>query len=121
MSTNLRAVVRSTIEYFVLKMVHIKLMVHIQGWVGLEFIPKDDPETCHYNFGLPQRGWLTRFGIPKGIKWMGTWKTFHHRRILHAPGAISVHGGVSASEPRTRAFRSKDEWSSDLPTAGRFM
>ena len=40
------------------------------------------------------------------------------RRILHAPGAISVHGSVSPGKPRTRALRSEAEGSSDLATAG---
>ena len=26
---------------------------------------------------------------------MGTWSTLHLQRILHAPGGISMHGGVS--------------------------
>ena len=30
------------------------------------------------------------FGTPKGIIWMGTWRTLQPRRIL-APGAISVY------------------------------
>ena len=29
--------------------------------------------------------------------------TLHPRWILHAPDTISIHGGVSPSEPRTRA------------------
>ena len=36
---------------------------------------------------------------------MRTWRTLHQRRILHAPGAISVHGGVSPRDSRTRALR----------------
>ena len=68
------------------------------------FIPKDDPETWYRNFGPPWRGWLPRFGTPKGIIWMRTWRTMRKRWILHAPGAISVHGGVSTGEPRTRAI-----------------
>ena len=34
---------------------------------------------------------------------MGTWKTMNPRRILHAPGAISVHDGVlpASLEPGT--------------------
>ena len=48
---------------------------------------------------------------------MGTWRTLHSQQILHAPGAISVHGAVSPVEPRTRAFRSGAECSSELPTA----
>ena len=44
----------------------------------LGFIPKDDPDICHRNFGTP-----------KDIIWMGI---FHSRRLLHPPGAISVHG-----------------------------
>ena len=48
---------------------------------------------------------------------MGTWRTLHTRRILHAPNAISVHGGVSSAEPRIRALRSGAEWSGDRATA----
>ena len=48
---------------------------------------------------------------------MGTWRALHPRRILHAPGAISVHVGASPDESRTRALRSGAECSSDLPTA----
>ena len=33
---------------------------------------------------------------------MGTWRTLHPRRILHAPGAFSVHGGVLPGEPSTQ-------------------
>ena len=29
---------------------------------------------------------------------METWRTLHTRRILHAPGAIRVHGGFSPSD-----------------------
>ena len=49
---------------------------------------------------------------------MGTWRTLHPRRILYAPGVISVHGGVSPGEPRTRALRFGVECLFDLPTAG---
>ena len=49
---------------------------------------------------------------------MGTWRTLHPRRILHALGAISVHRDVLLGEPRTRALRSGTECSSDLHTAG---
>ena len=40
---------------------------------------------------------------------MGTWRTLHSQQILHAPGAISVYGGVSLGKLRTRAFRSGAE------------
>ena len=36
---------------------------------------------------------LPHFGTPRSIIWMGTWRTLHTRRILHAPDANSVHGG----------------------------
>ena len=77
---------------------------------GLGFIPKDHPETCHRNFDPTRRRWLPRFDTPRDIIWMGTWRTLHPRRILHAPGAISVHGsfrqailepGQSGQELRT--------------------
>ena len=56
---------------------------------GLEFIPKDDPETCLRNFDQQRRGWLPRFCALRGIIWMGTWRTLQPSRILHTPGAIS--------------------------------
>ena len=73
-------------------------------------IPKDCSETCHYNFDPLRRRWLPLFGTPRGIIWMGTWRILHPRRILHAPGAISLHGsfcqvslelGPSGQELRT--------------------
>ena len=48
---------------------------------------------------------------------MGTWSTLHARRILHAPGAISVHGGFSPGEPRALALRSGVEYFTDWATA----
>ena len=65
---------------------------------GLGLIPKDGPETCHHNFDPLRRGWLPLFGTPRGIFWKGTWRTLHTGRILHAPGVISAHGGVSPGE-----------------------
>ena len=47
---------------------------------------------------------------------MGTWRTLHPRRILHALGVISVHGGVSPDVPRTRALRSSAECSANSAT-----
>ena len=82
---------------------------------GLGFIPKDDSEICHRNCHPPRRGWLPRFGTPRDIIWMGTWRTLHPRRILHTPSAISVHG-----EPRTRALLSGAEDSIDWATVTRF-
>ena len=35
---------------------------------------------------------------------METWRALHPRQILDVPGAISVHGGVSPGEPRTRGI-----------------
>ena len=49
---------------------------------------------------------------------MGTWGTLHPRPILHAPGAISVHGSVSPGKSRTQGLRYGDECLSDLATAG---
>ena len=49
---------------------------------------------------------------------MGIWRTLYPRRILPAPGAISVYGGISSGEPRTQVLGSGAESSSDLPTAG---
>ena len=74
-------------------------------------------DACHRNFDPPQRGWLPRYGIPRDIIWMGTWWTLYPRRILHAPGAISVHGGVSPDTPQTRALQSEDKYSADWATA----
>ena len=82
--------------------------------MSLGLIPKDDPETCHRNFDSPRRGWLLRFGTPRGIIWKE--RTLHPRRILHAPGAISVHGGFSPDESRTRVLRSGAEYSTDWAT-----
>ena len=48
---------------------------------------------------------------------MGIWRTLQPRRILHAPGAISVHGGVSPGKPRTRALQSGAEDSTDWAPA----
>ena len=64
-------------------------------------------------FDQPLRGWLPRFDIPRGIIWMGAWRTLHPRRILHAPGAINVHGGFSPGEPRIRELRSRAERSTN--------
>ena len=49
---------------------------------------------------------------------MGTWRTLHPQRILHALGAINLYGGVLPGDPRTRSLWSEVEYSSDLPTAG---
>ena len=64
---------------------------------------------------------LPCFGNPRGIIWMGTWKTLHLRRILCVPGAISVHGGFSPGKPRTRAIRSRDQDTTDWITAAPFV
>ena len=48
---------------------------------------------------------------------MGSWRTLDPRQILHALSAISEHGVFSPGRPRTLAFRSGAEWSSDLLTA----
>ena len=82
-------------------------------------IPKDDSETCNHNFNPPRRGWLSRFGTPRGIISMETCKTLHSWRILYAPGSISVHGGVSQGEPRTQTLRKGAKLSSALPTGGK--
>ena len=59
---------------------------------GRGFIPKDDQDTGHRNFDPPRRGWLPRFGTPRGLIWMVSWRKLYSRRILHAPGTISLHG-----------------------------
>ena len=61
-----------------------------------------------------------RFGTPRGVIWMGTWRTLHPRRILHAPGAISVHRGVSPGKPRTRVLRFGAEWSTEWTNTALF-
>ena len=96
-------------KYFDLLEVQIGILPTV--W---ESFPKDEPETCYRNFDPPWREWLPRFDTPRGIIWMGTWRTLHPRRILHAPGAISVHGsfrqaslepGPSGQELRTLSTR----------------
>ena len=54
---------------------------------------------------------------PRGIICLGTWRALHSRRILHAPSAISVHGGFSQGEPQTLVLRSGVEDSTDRATA----
>ena len=87
---------------------------------GLGLIPKDGPETCHHNFDLPRWGWLPHFGTPRGIIWMGTWRTLYPRLILQAPGTISVHGGVLPGEPQNRALWSGGERFTNRATAALF-
>ena len=60
---------------------------------------------------------LNCFGTPKDIICMGTSRTLHPRLILHVPGAISVHGGFSTGESRTRARQFGAENSTDWATA----
>ena len=57
---------------------------------SLGFIPEDDPKTCNHNFDPPWRGWLSRFGTPRDIIWMGTCRILHPRRILPAPRLVLV-------------------------------
>ena len=54
---------------------------------------------------------------PRGVIWMKTYMELHSRRILHASGAISVHGGVSPGEPRTCVLWSAAECSADKYSA----
>ena len=73
----------------------INVRLELRKWAiadGLGFIPMDGPETCHRIFDPQRREWLPRFGIPRSILWMGTWRALHPRLILHARGAISVQG-----------------------------
>ena len=44
---------------------------------------------------------------------METWRKLYPLRILHAPGAISVHGGFSSGKPRTWILRYGTEDSTD--------
>ena len=77
--------------------------------------------TCHRNFDPPRREWLPRFGTPRGIIDMRTWWTLHPRRILHGPGAISVHVGFPPGEPRFRALRYEVADSTDCATVTSIM
>ena len=52
---------------------------------------------------------------------MGTWRTLHPRRILHAPGAISVHGNILPGEPGTHALQPRTKWSPDNPPQGKMI
>ena len=57
---------------------------------GLGVNPKADPETSGLailNLRQVARPSLCQ-GTPRGIIWMGTWRTLNPRRLLHAPGAI---------------------------------
>ena len=83
----------------------------------LEFVLKDYLETCHHNFDPSRREWLSHFDTPRGIIWMGTWRTLYPRWILHASDAISIHGGVLAGKPRAQVRRSGTEHSADWATA----
>ena len=76
--------------------------------VCLRLILKDGPETSNRNFDPPGREWLPRFGIVRGIIWMGSWRTLHSPQILHAPSAISVYVSVLPGRPRARALLSAD-------------
>ena len=52
---------------------------------------------------------VDRFPPPTHTHTQGTWRTLHPRRILHAPGAISVHGGlwlVTSLEPGPSGLKS---------------
>ena len=69
---------------------------------GLGLIPNNGPEICHHTFDPPRRGWLPRFRTPRDIFRMGIWRTLQSQQILHAPGAISMHGNVSAGKPRRK-------------------
>ena len=73
------------------------------------------PET-HHNFHHVRRGWLLRFSTPRGIIWMGIWRTLYSRRILHATSAISVHGRFSPGEPLIRVIQSRVQNSTHLAT-----
>ena len=52
-----------------------------------------------------------------GYYWQRAWKTLHPRWILHAPSAISIHDGVSPSEPRTWTLLSGAGCSVDFASA----
>ena len=51
---------------------------------------------------------------------MGIWGTLHPRRILYAPGVISVYGDFSPGKPRTRTLGSEAENCTDWATAAPF-
>ena len=72
---------------------------------GLGLIPKNDPETCRYNFNLSWRGWFPRFGTPRGIIWMGTWRTLHSEEFYmhHVPLAYILVFHQASLELRSGA------------------
>ena len=90
-------------------------------WViadDLRLIPENNLETYHHDFDLPRRGWLSNFDTPTCLMWMETWRTLHPRRVIHAPGVISVQGDVLSGKPGIRVLRSGAKCSSDFVTAG---
>ena len=82
---------------------------------GVKLILKNDLETCHDNFDQPWKGWLTHFGISRGIICLGTWRTLNSGRILRALGAIRVHNGFLPGKTQVdasvQALQSKAECS----------
>ena len=46
-----------------------------------------------------------------------TWRIMHPQRILHAPDAISVHGGALPGESRNRVLRSRAQCSANKAIA----
>ena len=91
----------------------INVGLELRWWTiadGLGFIPMDDPETFHRNFDPSRKGWIPHFGPIRGIISNGNLEDIAPTTILHAPGAISVHGsfrkaslepGPSGQELRT--------------------
>ena len=88
---------------------------------GLEFIQKDDPETCHGNFdfheGLAPALWYPqRYNLDGNLEDIAPTMNFTCTRYHQ--------GGILPGEPRSRAVWSGAECSSNLATAGgniRFM
>ena len=73
--------------------------------VDLRRISKDDLETCHHNFDPPRRVCLPRFGTPRGIIWMGTWRTLHSEEFYmhHVPLAYILVFHQASLELRSGA------------------
>ena len=72
---------------------------------------------------MPSQFWSSTEGMAPPLQYpqrcnLETWRTLHPRRILHASGAINVHGSVTPGEPRTWALRYGAECSADLAIAG---
>ena len=92
--------------------VNIGLELHAIADI-LRLNPKSNLMTCHHNFDLPQREWLSCFGAPRGIIWMGTWRTLHPRQNIHALAYMAVfpHANLEPGPPvRSWALYRRPIW-----------